>query len=76
MLDLSKEEIFWAIFVLTQLGQIAYSLIFLSQPLFFMVWHNPIKANFEEEYAAKSPLDLFPLIETKTIILPLPEVRK
>jgi len=49
MLELSKEEIFWAIFVLTQLGQIAETLIFLSQPLFFMVWHNPIKANFEEE---------------------------
>jgi len=32
MLDLSKEEIFWAIFVLTQLGQIAETLIFLSQP--------------------------------------------
>ena len=37
MLDLSKEEIFWAIFVLTQLGQIAETLIFLSQPLFFIV---------------------------------------
>ena len=49
MLDLSREEIFWAIFVLTQLGQIAETLIFLSQPLFFIVWHNPIKANFEEE---------------------------
>ncbi|SVC04702.1 uncharacterized protein METZ01_LOCUS257556, partial [marine metagenome] len=46
MLDLSKEEIFWAIFVLTQLGQIAETLIFLSQPLFSIVWHIPIKANF------------------------------
>ena len=48
-LDLSREEIFRAISVLTQLGQIAEILIFLSQPLFFIVWHNPIKANFEEE---------------------------
>ena len=49
MLDLSREEMFWAISVLTQLGQIAEILIFLSQPLFLIVWHNPIKANFEEE---------------------------
>jgi len=49
MLDLSSEDIFWAISVLTQLGQIAEILIFLSQPLFFIVWHNPIKANLEEE---------------------------